>query len=77
VPLEGNFACLLSIEMCFKAAPGTKHRKCNHKVEGPEKVYDCHQKPNGPDCANPRFNHSVTDKVVNDFCPDCKAAGRS
>jgi hypothetical protein len=63
--------------MCFKAAPATKYRKCSHKVEGMEKVYECGEKPNGPNCANPPYNHSITDKTVNDFCPDCKAAGRS
>jgi hypothetical protein len=63
--------------MCFKAAPGTKYRRCNHQVEGTEKVYDCALKPNGPDCANPPYNHSITDNVINDFCDDCMAAGRS
>ncbi|KAF2464201.1 uncharacterized protein BDR25DRAFT_361716 [Lindgomyces ingoldianus] len=60
-----------------KAAPGTKYRKRNHLVDGPEKVYDCQEKPNGPNCADPQYNHSITDKVVNDFCPNCKAEGRS
>jgi Zn finger protein HypA/HybF involved in hydrogenase expression len=63
--------------MCFKAAPGTTYRKCDHTVEGVEKIYDCKDKPNDPNCANPPYNHSITAKMVNEFCPDCKDSGRS
>ena len=72
--------------MCSKAAPGTKYQKCGHRVEGVVKVYHCQNYPNGPDCANPKINHSVTDNKINHsitdnkivgYYPDCVATGKS
>ena len=63
-------------EMCFKAAISTKYRKCNHTVDGVEKTYHGELKPNGPNCANPKTNTSVSAKVVSGFGPDCVTAGK-
>lgn len=62
--------------MCTKAAPATVYRKCNHKTDGVEKIYYCSEYPNGRNCANPTYNHSITDNKVNKWCDDCVAAGR-
>jgi Zn finger protein HypA/HybF involved in hydrogenase expression len=63
--------------MCFKAAPGTIYQKCGDRVEGIEKVYKCANYPNGPDCANLKFNNSITDKKQVGYCPECVAKGKS
>lgn len=71
--------CLAStsiIIMCFKAAPATVYRKCGHKSDGIAKVYTCADAPNGPNCKDPPYNHSVTDNKVSMWCDDCVAAGK-
>jgi len=61
--------------MCTKAAPATIYRKYGHKTDGVEKIYKYTDYPNGANCTNPIYNHSITDNKVNKWCDDCVAAG--
>lgn len=63
--------------MCFKAAPATVYRKCKHRIDGVEKTYTCDLAPDGPNCEDPPYNHSITDHQKTGWCDDCVAAGKA
>lgn len=59
--------------MCFRMIVDTEHTRCEHKIRGNEQVVDCHEKPNGPHCADPPLKFFLTATVSHQLCPDCKA----